>query len=210
MTTINSPRVVDRGFTEVKGVDLTIVRRGVTRHRGENHRQSTHHEYQEKYPNVHIHKLRIPQRPLEYYFVRQRAVAGIRNLIAAALCLGIGGFLITHVHSTPKLSVQIILISAVCALLGLYLLPSVIVDLFGKLRVDSNGIRMSPGVFGFNIPWSELSHWNVDGVTFRFRSPKSNHDFATNIQVLSSGDRQELRTLLYDCVGDKERRPAAK
>lgn len=214
MSTTSTPeRQAPRDGMIPRAVNLTIVRRrrGVA-HAGSIHAHERRHgEASRRHSGINerVSAYRVPAKPLVYSFFKERGWAGMRSLAASAVCLGIGIFLFTQIGSANSLRVQMGLIATVLCFLGLYLIPSMVRDLFGSLRVDSNGIRMSPGFVGFFIPWNELTRWNVDLVTFRFRSTKAKHAFATDLRVLSNADRYELREVLRDCVTAKEGMPVS-
>lgn len=152
---------------------------------------------------------RIPTKPLVYRFSEHCGAAGARNLMGAAVAIGLGVFLFTQISSTPNLKLQIAGVAIFCCGLGLYLLPDALRSLFGKLRIDARGVRVTPGLFGFFIPWNELTHWEVDRVTFRFRSPKSRRTFTTSHQVLGVEQRDELREVLRECAAEREQSSAS-
>lgn len=152
------------------------------------------------------YSVRIPAAPLVVNFASQRLAAGLRSLIGVILGLGIGGYLATEVSTTPPLHLKVAFVSGVCILLGLGLIPMAVRDLFGSLRVDSFGIRVSPGVFGFSVPWDELDRWTIEGPAFRFHCRKSDVTHFLSIDHLSAGQRQALIDVLRSCTHETEQR----
>lgn len=164
---------------------------------------------QESHPQViqdTCYSVRIPAAPLVANFATQRLAVGLRSLIGVILGLGIGGYLATEVSTTPPLHLKVAFVSGVCILLGLGLVPMAVRDLIGSLRVDSFGIRVTPGVFGFSIPWDELDRWTIEGPAFRFHCRKTDVTHFLSVDHLSAGERQALIDVLRSCTHGSEMR----
>lgn len=146
----------------------------------------------------------IPTTPLRSHFRTQRLTVGLRTLAGVVLGVGVGGYLATEVATSHPLHINVASVAAVYCLIGLALVPLAYQELFGKLTVDSFGIRVAAGVFGFAIPWDELDRWSVDRSAFRFRSRKSGVTESVRIDHLSAGDCQLLLNTLKSCVPGRE------
>ena len=158
----------------------------------------------QRHHQTYVQSLQIPQKPLIYRFAKQRRSTGLRNLAASVLAIGIGGFLVTHVPTSPTLQVQVALLAASCCLIGCYLLPTAVRDLMGRMEVDANGIRVRPRLFGFTVPWDQLTRWEVDIDSFRFVTPKSIRPYTTELSNLSQGECLQLRDVLREAAPERE------
>lgn len=151
----------------------------------------------------------IPQRPLEKRFRAQKLTEGLRSLLGACFGLGAGLFLLTHIPGTPSLRLQVIFVAAVCLVLGGILVPFAAGYLFGRLRLDSFGISMSPWPIGFRISWHDLSRWSIEGLQLHLVSRRSSKEEIVPLHVLESGDRLLVRDILRSCAGEREGRISA-
>ncbi|MCE9606758.1 MAG: hypothetical protein K8U03_17860 [Planctomycetia bacterium] len=148
--------------------------------------------------------MRIPSQPTTFRFAKQSSASGIKFLIFSVLFIAAAAFLLVEMANTPLLRTPIITVSLVCIAIGAALAHLAVRNLFGRLRVDAQGIRLSPGYLGYFIPWSELRGWNMDGFAFRFRSQKSKHDLTVDCDHLTADDRQMLHEVLLSCATEKE------
>lgn len=183
-------------------VRLTVLRRTHVRGASVESHLSTRNERTNHYA------LQIPLSPVTFVFARQRLGIGMRSLAAGVIGLGIGAFLATQIAATPNLRVQVTIVSVICILLGLVMMHFAVRDLFGRLRIDSRGIQLSPLYQGFAIAWTDLVEWGIDGMAFHFRSLKSKGQLSVDLEVLQAAERTQLRNLLQACAPEKEATPA--
>jgi hypothetical protein len=151
----------------------------------------------------------IPQRPLEKWFRAQKLTEGLRSLLGARSGLGAGLFLLTHIPGPPSLRLQVIFVAVVCLVPGSILVPFAAGYLFGRLRLDSFGISMSPWPIGFRISWQDLSRWSIEGLQLHLVSRRSSKEEIVPLHVLESADRLLVRDILRSCAGEREGRISA-
>lgn len=109
---------------------------------------------------VEPHLSRLPTR-LSFGFTRQRWQSGLRHSLQAAALIGVGAFLLYEIPATPGLKVQMAILSMILIFGGLWMVPKIIVDFFGSIRVDQTGIHMEPTLVGFSTPWDQIERWEV-------------------------------------------------
>jgi hypothetical protein len=95
-------------------------------------------------------------------FAPERWLRGVGTCIQASLMIGVAGFLLTQLSSTPGLVVQIVIVGALLIVGGLTLIVRSVGDFFGGLRIDREGIRARLGLTRFELPWSSVRQWRVD------------------------------------------------
>jgi hypothetical protein len=186
-------------------VNLTVVRphlprlpAGVRDQRAEHHRRP--HDEHAKHGGGYT--LRIPATPATFSVAARHWGAGIKYAALAVAAAGTAAFLASEVSVMPELRTRIVLVALVCALVGLVMLHLAVRDLFGRLRVDSQGLRWSPWYSGFVIPWKDLQSWNFDGFAFQFRTvKKALYDLERDL--LTTDDQERLHILLSSCAAEK-------
>ncbi len=152
----------------------------------------------------------VPLTPVQFSFATEKLGTGLRSLTGVIAGVGVGAFLATHISTTPPLHLKVAFVAGVSCLLGLCLVPSALRGLFGKLRVDSRGLRMTPALVGFNIDWKDLEQWSVEGIHLHLRSRRTKHTYIFDLDNLNLLDRSLLRSLLIACVPEIDRRAIAK
>jgi hypothetical protein len=172
--------------------------------------ETDHFVRDEEYPHLadgeSSYSILIPVVPLECNFASQRLMAGLRALTGSFLGIGVGIYLATEATTAHPLQMKVAFVAAVYCLLGLALVPLTIRELFGRLSVDSFGIRVSAGLFGFAIPWDELDRWSIDGSSFRFHSMKTGVTEFVRIDHLSADDCKSLVETLKSCAPEREQK----
>lgn len=103
----------------------------------------------------------LDDNPHAFGFARQRWQNGILTLIGSGLMMTTGSFLLYEIPSTPALRMQMAILAGLLLIGALAMLWKVMVDLFGSVRVDRDGIHMLPAVAGFSAPWSNVLRWEV-------------------------------------------------
>lgn len=200
-------------------VSLTVVRKNAsTTERQQPETLSDHrrqdsqldHHLRGRFPgsSVRTRTHVVPSSPVEFLFFRQKLATGLRCAVGVVAGVGIGVFLATHVSTTPPLHLKVAFVSAVSFLLGLSLVPMTIRNLFGRLRVDSRGIRMAPKIFGFRVDWDDLERWSIEGITLHFKSRRCSHPYILDLHDLAADERHLLRELMRSCAPEKDRRAA--
>lgn len=136
-------------------------------------------------------------------FARQRWQNGILLTLQAAAMFGAGAFLISEIPATPNLKVQMAILGGLLIVGGLAMLPIIVVDFFGAVRVDQTGIHMVPSVVGFSAPWSIVEKWEVrdcNGVTashsIRVWESDTNRSHTVPAGFLSHHDLHRLRRVM--------------
>lgn len=154
--------------------------------------------------------LRIPARPATFAFAKQHWAAGVRHAVLSLAAFGAAAFLAIEIPHTPLLRTPMAIVAVVCLLIGAALGHLALRNLLGRLRVDAQGIRLSPRYCGFSIPWGELYRWELDGHAFRFFAAGSKTPRIVEREYLSPADQATLRQVLVACASEKElHRPAA-
>lgn len=105
----------------------------------------------------------LPHKPfqLRFGFARQRWRSGVLLSLQAVVLTGVGAFLIAEIPTTPGLTVQMAILSGILIAGGLWMVPKIVVDFFGSIRVDQTGIHMEPALVGFSTSWEQIEHWEV-------------------------------------------------
>lgn len=205
---------------ERPAVNLTIIRktsRHLTPHRRHHedaghegsgsHEDSNHRQEGGNHAVVkpRAYTLRIPASPLTFYFSSRRWKSGVKFLLGSVAAIATGSFVASQIVPTPSLRVQGAIVSLVCIIGGLFMLHFALRDLFGRLRIDAHGVRLSPAYLGFSIPWTDLRAWDVDGLAFRFATANSEYIYAADHDLFSSADSVALSRLLSSCVPEKKK-----
>ena len=150
-----------------------------------------------------------PKRPsqmtqLSFGFARQRWQNGILlSLCRLAPCSGLVHSCFSEIPATPNLKVQMAILGVILIVGGLSMLPKIVVDFFGAVRVDQTGIHMVPSVVGFSAPWSIVEKWEVrdcNGVTashsIRVWESDTNRSHTVPAGFLSHHDLHRLRRVM--------------
>ncbi|MEI7699280.1 MAG: hypothetical protein WCK86_05765 [Planctomycetia bacterium] len=148
----------------------------------------------------------IPVRPLDIAFSRVKAVDGFRSLAGVLFGLTAGGFLATHISTTPNLHLQVTFVSLVCLLLGLSLIPLTLGYLFGRIQINSRGIRVTPRLVGFDLAWPDLESWSIEGLQLHAHSARSRKEHTLFLNVLTQEQRLAVLDILRNCAPEKERK----
>ena len=137
---------------------------------------------------------------------------GLAFAAGGASIIGVGGFLLSQISSTPALASQIAILGSVGIVGGLAMLTRSVRDLLGRFVIDDNGIKVSPLFAGFSISWSELTRWEVTeefgqhpeapGVLFWTEGSPCPQYIPNN--WLSSAAREEIRTALWSRASGKK------
>ncbi|MFO1004934.1 MAG: hypothetical protein U0929_03160 [Planctomycetaceae bacterium] len=109
---------------------------------------------------VEPHPSHKPTR-LSFGFARQRWQSGLLLMLQASVLIGVGAFLLSEIPATPGLKVQMAILSVILIGGGLWMVPKIVVDFFGSIRVDQTGIHMEPTIVGFSTPWDQIERWEV-------------------------------------------------
>lgn len=109
---------------------------------------------------VEPHPAQQPTR-LSFGFARQRWQSGLFLSLQAAVLIGVGVFLLSEIPATPGLKVQMVILSVILITGGLWMVPKIVVNFFGSIRVDQTGIHMEPTLVGFSTPWDQIERWEV-------------------------------------------------
>ena len=102
----------------------------------------------------------LPGEPLNFSFARQRWQNGILGSLQAAALLAAGAFLLKEIPATPNLTVQMAILGVLLIIGALFMVPRILVDFFGSITIDSQGIHMSPGFAGFSA-MCRLAFWGT-------------------------------------------------
>lgn len=148
----------------------------------------------------------IPISPLDIAFSRVKAVDGFRSLAGVLFGLTAGGFLATHISTTPNLHLQVTFVSIVCLLLGLSLIPLTLAYLFGRIQINSRGIRVTPRLVGFDLSWPDLESWSIEGLQLHTHAARSRKEHILSLNVLTQEQRLAVRDILRNCAPEKERK----
>ena len=148
----------------------------------------------------------VPLTPIKFSFATEKLATGLRSLTGVIAGTGVGAFLATHISTTPPLHLKVAFVAGVSCLLGLCLIPSALRGLFGRLRVDSRGLRVTPALVGFNVDWKDLEQWSVEGIHLHLRSSRTKRTYIIDLDYLSLTDRDLLRSVLTACVPEIDRR----
>jgi len=95
-------------------------------------------------------------------FAPERWLTGAGSCIQGSLMIGVGGFLLTQVSSTPNLVIQIAIVGALLIAGGLAFVVRSYGDFFGGLTIERHGIRGRVGFKSFELHWSSVKQWRVD------------------------------------------------
>lgn len=151
---------------------------------------------------VEPHHSRQPPR-LTFGFARQRWQSGALLSLQATALVGAGAFLLSEIPATPGLKVQMAILSMILISGGLWVVPKIIVDFFGTIRVDQSGIHMEPTIVGFSTHWDQITKWEVrdcNGTTashcVRVWSKTTNHSHTIPAGFLCHQDLHLLRRVM--------------
>jgi hypothetical protein len=140
---------------------------------------------------------------LNFGFARQRWQNGILLTLQAAAMFAAGIFLLSEIPATPNLKVQMAILSGLLIAGGIVMLPKILVDFFGSIRVDETGIHMAPTLVGFSAPWSMVEKWEIrdcNGATashsIRVWSNDTNRSHTVPAGFLSHHDLHRLRRVM--------------
>jgi len=144
-------------------------------------------------------------------FSRRRWTAAFAGLAQAAVMLTTGLFLLSQVHETPRLVMQMSIVSGLLILFGLASLLYVLRDLFGFVRVDKERFSARVGMTGFTVMWDEIVKWRINEVA---RTPEVacvelwRRDASPAYRIpggmVSEEDLRSLRRWCRAYAGDKE------
>ena len=125
--------------------------------------------------------------------------------------LSTGLFLFGQVHETPRLALQMTIVSSLLVVCGLASLGFVLRDMFGFVRVDQQQFSARTGMKKFSVMWHEVAKWRINELA---RTPevacvelwRHEHPAAHRIPggMLSEQDLGTIRQACRTYAGDKE------
>ena len=113
-------------------------------------------EFAESEPAIDVNAMH------ELSFVRNRWFSGLSSLVQTALMGSAGGFLFTQISSTPRLMVQMTIVSILLSLGGALIALMTVRDFFGYVRITPALVAGRTGFTSFHLAWSEVGRWRVN------------------------------------------------
>jgi hypothetical protein len=97
-----------------------------------------------------------------FTFARQRWFAGASNVVRGVLLGTTGIFLLSQMGNTRNLVVQIAILGTLLTIGGAAFLVRSLSDFFGGVHLNAKAIRVRYGLFGYTVPWSQITTYCVN------------------------------------------------
>lgn len=158
-----------------------------------------------------------PSRGLVVPLVRQSWPTVTARVLASAVGIGAGAFLLSQSSAPAGLDKRVLFCGLGLAIAGFACLVRTLVPLLGTLSVDSQGVRLHPWPLGFDVPWEDLASWqaspamrtDADSPAVEFRRHDTRGVYELPLAVISERDLAELIRTLRSFAPELERKPLA-
>jgi len=97
-------------------------------------------------------------------FSRTRWFSGVSALTQAALMTGVGVFLFSQISATPKLAMQMTIVSSLLVAGGVLCSLTAVRDFLGFLSLDAKGYACRTGFKQFKGEWPQVRTWHVNEI----------------------------------------------